>query len=121
MLEQLFEKWRGIDRWPQTEATVVSIEVVSEGGYRQPPPSAKICFLYRDTTNSTQSGELTVDNLTSLYNLQANDTFQIRFNPQKPSKFYCSEAISIFTEFRLVFWLCFAVLLTLIFVIKLFR
>jgi hypothetical protein len=104
MLEEQLEKWRGIDRWPETDATVVSYEIVSEGGYREAPPSAKISFFYHDTSNSLQSGELAVDSLTTLYNLKVNDTFIVRFNPHKPSKYYCSEATSLFTEFRFVFW-----------------
>jgi hypothetical protein len=121
MLREQIEKWRGIDRWPEADATVVGIEIVSEGGYRRPPPSARISFFYHDATEFMQSGELVVDNLTSLYNLQANDTFRIRFNPQRPSKFYCSEAISSFTEFRFVFWLCLGVLFAICFTLMLLR
>jgi hypothetical protein len=121
MLEQQIEKWRGIDRWSEADATVVSYEVVSEGGYEKGPPSAKITFFYHDATNSLQSGELIVDSLTSLYNLQVNDTFKIRFNPQLSSKFYCSEGTSLFTEFRLMFWLCTGALVAVVLGIVLLR
>ena len=120
MLQELIEKWRGIDHWQETNATVVSYEVLSEGGNKEGPPQSKITFFYHDATNSIQSGEMTVDSLTSLYNLNTNDTFQVRFNPQKPSKFYCSEAPSLFTEFRTAFWLCFAILFVIVLTIILF-
>ncbi len=32
MFQELIEKWRGIDRWQETDATVVSYEVLSQGG-----------------------------------------------------------------------------------------
>jgi hypothetical protein len=121
VLEQLIEKWRGIDRWQVTDATVVSYEVISEGGYKKGPPSARITFFYHDGTHSIQSGELVADSLTSLYNLEVKDTFQIRFNPQRPSKFYCSESTSLFTEFRLVFWVCLGVLVAMITLMMLFQ
>lgn len=121
MLEQQVEKWRGIARWPETDATVTSYEVISEGGYKQGPPSARITFFYHDATYSMQSGELVVDSLTSLYNLQVNDTFQIRFDPRRPSKFYSSEATSLFSEFRFAFWLCMGVLFLIVLGVILLR
>jgi hypothetical protein len=98
------QRWRGAANWPEVVATVVTTEVISEGGYRQPPPSVRLTFYYRDTTNSLQSGELTVDSLTSLFNLEVNDTFPIHINPQHPQKFYSSESSSFFKEFRRIFW-----------------
>jgi hypothetical protein len=52
-----------------------------------------------------QSGEVVADSLTSLYELKVNDTFVLRFNPKVPSRFYCSEIDSFYTDFRLAFWL----------------
>jgi hypothetical protein len=111
MLERVIARWRGIGRWPETDATVTSYEVISDGSDKQGPPSARISFFYRDATNSLQSGELVVDSLTSLHNISVNDTFLIRFNPKRPCKFYSTEAGSLFTEFRLLFWLSLALLL----------
>jgi hypothetical protein len=120
MIEDAIAKWRGIARWPQTEATVYSYELLSDGVYDDGPPSARIIFYYQDAMNSRQSGEFIADSLTSLYNLKVNDTFQIQFNPRKPSQFYCSERTSWFTQTRVVFWvgaasfaIVFAVLLLL--------
>lgn len=121
MVEQWIKKWRGIDRWPEADATVVSYDVLTEGRYREEPPTAKVTFFYRDATNSLQSGDFVVDSLTSLYNLQVNDTFQIRYSPGNPSKFYCSEAVTVFTEFRFVFRLCFAIIAVVVLAIILYR
>ncbi len=66
MLEEIVEKLRGIDHWPETEATVTSYEVVAEGGYKQGPPSARLTFHYHDHSGQLQSGEMVVDSLTAL-------------------------------------------------------
>jgi len=121
MLEPLIERWRGIDKWPEADATVVSCEVVSEGGYQQPPPSVRITFFYRDATQAIQGGDLVADSATSLFNLCVNDTFQVRFNPKRPSQFYSSEVHSIHTEFRLAFWGCLGILVPAILLISSLR
>jgi len=78
MLNELFERWRGIDHWPQTEATVVSYELLLK--YTD-PYAARIGFYYHDQTGAIQSGVLTANSRTSLYNLKVNDTFALVFNP----------------------------------------
>ena len=117
----VISKLRGVDKWPEVSATVVSTEVVSEGGYEQPPPSVRLSFYYRDLAGDLQSGEIVADSLTSLYNVQVNDTFTLRYNPKVPSKFYCAEVSSFFTEFRLTFWILvgfFALILSVIMLVK---
>ena len=120
MVDGLIGRWKGTARWPETDATVVSYEVLSDGRYDDGPPTAKVTFFYRDATKSLQSGELTIDSLTSLFNLRANDTFQIRFDPRNPSKFYCAEAGSWFTKFRVLFWIGVALFTMILAVILLF-
>ena len=105
MIENALEKLRGIDRWPETLATVTVYEIVSEGGYEKGPPSARLTFFYRDHDNQLQSGEMIVDSFTSLYNISVGDTFPIQFNPKRASKFYTSEARSLFTSWHLLFLL----------------
>jgi hypothetical protein len=105
MIPRLLAHWYGVDRWPETDATVVSRDEVfraaQEGG---PPASARIAFHYRDFSDSIQSGNLHVDDETSLYTLKRSDTFRIRINPRKPSQYYCREAASFYSEAPFVFW-----------------
>src|SRR5262249_44257470 len=108
VLSTLVRRLRRIDQWPETTATVVSSEVVSEGGYRAPPPSVRLDFYYRDSKGELQSGVVEADSFTSLYDLKENNTFTLRFNPRKPAKYYCSEADSFFTDLRFFFWLLIA-------------
>jgi hypothetical protein len=111
MLQELIQRWRGIDHWPEVDCTVVFNEVVAEEPYEEGPPFNRITFNYRDPSGAIQSGVLVADSLTSLYNLRVNDTFQVRVNPKRPSLFYTGEAKSLFTEVRLVSWVCAGVLL----------
>ena len=97
-------KLRGVDRWPGTTATVVSHEYLSDAEHGDEPVFAKISFYYRDPSGSIQAGELTVDSATSLLRIHVHDDFRIKVNPNRPSSFYCGEASSIHTEFRLLFW-----------------
>jgi hypothetical protein len=98
MLEDVLAKWNGMTRWPQT------VEV-TDGRYDDGPPAARIAFYYRDANQSLQSGELTPDSLSALYNLRVNDTFAIQFNPRNPVEFYLPEIATWFTQFRIFFWI----------------
>jgi hypothetical protein len=89
----LYRKLRGIDRWPETQATVVSI--ADPGGNDNPrngPPIVRISFFYHDAAGSMQGGDLVADSRTSLYNLHKDEQFPIRFNPRRPEEFSCWEA-----------------------------
>jgi hypothetical protein len=114
MLQELIQRWRRIDPWPEVNATVVSREVVSEGGYKKRLPSVRITFYYRDASDLTQSGELVADSFTPLYNLRVNDTFRLRVNQSRPSQFYTVEANSLFNSGLLVYWVCLGVVSVII-------
>jgi hypothetical protein len=114
MLQELIQRWRGIDHWPEVNATVASSEVVSEGGYKKSLPSVRITFYYHDASGAIQSGELVADSFTSLYNLRVNDTFQVRVNPKRQSQFYAAEANSLFDSVLLVYWVCLGVVFVII-------
>ncbi len=121
MLEERLAKWRGIDHWIEADATVTSYEIVSEGGYRQGPPRARITFYYHDQQAALQSGKLIADSFTSLYNLSVSDTFQLCFNPSRPEQFYSAEATSWFTEYRLFFWVGLALFCVVFAAITIFK
>jgi hypothetical protein len=88
MLIELWERLRGIDQWTETTATVSSVN-----RYSAPKSGdlAGITFTYKDGQGEYQSGSYTVDSLTSLYNIERDDTFSIRYNPAKPSEYFSSE------------------------------
>ena len=57
--------------------------------------------------------------LTSLYNLRVNDKFQVQVNPKRPSRFYTTEAKSLFTEVSLISSVYAGVLLVIVLFIAL--
>jgi hypothetical protein len=121
MLEDILAKWNGMNQWPRTVATVTSYEEVTDGKYDDGPPAARIAFYYRDASQSLQSGELTPDSLSTLYNLRVNDTFAIQFNPRDPTQFYSSEIATWFTRTRIFFWIgaaSFAIIVTVIVLLR---
>ena len=100
MFTDLLYKWRGINKWPETTATVSSTEIVSEGG--RSGRTMNIFFSYQTADNSIESGKLFVDDYSSIYGLAENDTFPLQYNPHKPSHFYSKEAKSLSSDIRLV-------------------
>jgi hypothetical protein len=89
MIEELIARLRGADKWPETEATVTSVDRVPPQG--KSPGSATVSFYYRPPGAETQSGEFTVDPESSLYNVDEKDTFPVHFNPAHPEKYFSSE------------------------------
>jgi Protein of unknown function (DUF3592) len=99
MLPELIARLRGVDKWPTVQATVTQSELVST------PRSGdwnNISFFYRPAGSEIQSGTLAGDSLTSVYSLQKNDTFEIQYDPNDPSHFYCKDVQSRIRTFGTV-------------------
>jgi hypothetical protein len=93
----MFNKLRGVDDWPSTEATVTSTEVVSTGG--RSGRTMNIYFDYK-AQSSSEKGKFFVDDNSSLYGLAQGEQFLIQFNPKRPSSYYSSEAKSLSQTIR---------------------
>jgi hypothetical protein len=89
MLEEVWSRIRGADKWPETMATVSSIDRIPAQG--RTPERASLTFFYSPGSGGTQSGEFTVDSISALYNVEEKDTFPIRFNPKHPEQYFSSE------------------------------
>lgn len=98
LIERLY-KWRGIDKWPTVAATVTSTEIVSEGG--RSGRTMNIFFSYSTPDGSIESGKFFVDDNSSLYGLANADTFDVQFDPRKPSHYYSLESKSLSSDIRL--------------------
>jgi hypothetical protein len=108
VIEELLAKLRGVDKWPETQATVVSVDrVVAEGRYAA---RATVTFSYRPAGGEIQSGTFFVGDQSSLYNLDETDTFPVRYNPARPESFYSS-------EYTIPFWWKFYGILICVFVL----
>jgi len=117
MLVKIWERLRGIDKWPQTTATVTEItyDSLPRGGHM-----ANVAFRYRDPNGEDQYWTYTVDSMTSLYNIQPNDTFSVWFNPKRPEQNFSDEIESTANR-TLVIILFAAVMIALIVFVWIFR
>jgi hypothetical protein len=99
MLRELWPKVRGMDKWPEVQATVRQIEryempVMAGMPYYRPPRSlADLTFAYVDPGGDHQYGSITVGEESSLYDSQENDTFTIRVNPKYGDQYFSPEAV----------------------------
>jgi hypothetical protein len=91
-LSDAIYKWRGIGQWPETEATVSNVswtrdpEIRGEGMYW-------IYFSY-SAGGKMQTGTLKINGHESAAPYQQADTFILRFNPKRPSKYYYENVLS---------------------------
>ena len=105
MISKFLTRWYGAGRWPETDATVVSRDEAFHHEYDDgPSASARITFYYRDLSGAIQSGHYHVDDASALYRLKKNEVFRISFNSRQPSKYYCRDAATFYSELPFVFW-----------------
>jgi hypothetical protein len=97
MMNSMFYKLRGIDKWPSATATVASAEIVGTGG--RAGRTMNIYFEY-SAPSSRETGKLFVDENSSLYGLTPGEQFSVQFNPNSPSTYYCSAAESLSRTIR---------------------
>jgi hypothetical protein len=93
----LLYKLRGIETWPEAEATVTSTEEVSSGG--RSGRTMNVFFSYR-TPQGLCDGRLFVDDNSSIYGLDRGETFVIQVNPRNPNQIYCAESKSLSQTIR---------------------
>jgi hypothetical protein len=98
MLHEMLYRIRGVDKWPHATATVISTKMFT--GYRG--SSNTILFSYAPGNGDVQKGKIVADDKSTLYEINTSDTFQLQYNPNRPSRFYCEEAKSISTDLRIV-------------------
>jgi len=98
MFTEILYKIRGIDKWPHATASVTSTKIFT--GYRG--SSNTILFSYVLPDGNIQTGKIVADDNSSLYGINPSETFQLQYEPDRPSHFYCEDAKSVFTDIRIV-------------------
>jgi hypothetical protein len=97
MLREFWARIRGArKKWPETQATVRSIEhyeMPSGGRYQFPRKLADVTFAYTDREQQHQYGSITVNGSSELYDAKEDDFFLIRVDPDQGDKYFSSEAI----------------------------
>jgi hypothetical protein len=89
MLSEMLYKLRGIDKWPTTEATVISTKV----GYGAHGSWNTILFTYVPSQGSSQQGKLSASDQSTLFGVTVTDTFDVQYDPRNPKRIYCEEAV----------------------------
>jgi len=84
-LSNAIYRWRGIDKWPEAEATVFSCEWVLGGRYN--PGHYVVTYSYW-ANGEIQEGSYSEDGSETQSPYQKGDTFSIRWNPRNPAKSY---------------------------------
>ena len=97
MLKELLAKMRGTKNWPEVQATVRIVSQFEEPPHRRyeylPRRMAEVTFAYTDPNGEQQYGSITVEDSSSLYDAQENDTFTVRVDPEHPDRCYSPEAV----------------------------
>jgi len=96
-------RFRGIDEWPEAEATATALVFVPgvDGGEGKSPDGKRIEFSYRDAGGRTFTGEALAYEDTDLFYIEANDQFRVKFNPNKPQRYFVPGAHSSSNSFIL--------------------
>ena len=97
MLIELWEKFRGYEKWTETEAAVISSvpkpSGILEGGKTGKNPSATqwnaaIRIGWKDVAGESYSEQFEVGEDSPLYQLCEGNTLSVRVNPRRPTEFY---------------------------------
>jgi hypothetical protein len=90
MLLDWWVRLRGIDEWPDAEATVVSMEFVPgiDGADGKSPDAKKIEFTYRDGSGWIRKGTALAQENTDLFFSNTGESFRVRYNPKKPDRYF---------------------------------
>ncbi len=91
MLIEFWERLRGYDKWPETEATIISGDKVRRAlGVRDPKlkhVSADL-LMWRDQYARKQHGPFVTYDTSPLYQLLEGETILIRYDPAMPGRYY---------------------------------
>jgi len=93
MLIELWEHWRGYDKWVETEATVESSERES---YPTRYGEGILCddvLLWTDRNGDRHRAGFTIEGDSSLSQLDKDSTITIRYNPGDPEQYYLRELL----------------------------
>jgi hypothetical protein len=117
MVEELWRKLRGVDRWPQTEAEVTA---VSRFEGRRNRKIAVVRFRYKDQAGCSHGGQVRVNDYSSLYHISIGDKTTVRYRPNHPDRYWSDErGVSVETPLLLIWAVAFIAMLS--YVLTVFR
>jgi hypothetical protein len=94
MLIELWEKMRGFDQWPATEATIQSSKVKWYRGSGQDEIDlSRNLIAWRDAAGQIHRAKYRVHEGSPLFQLYAGKVFVIRYDPLSPNRFYSRDLL----------------------------
>ncbi len=94
MLIEIWERWRGYDKWVQTEAKIESSEIHETDVKNQYGQTivknydAGDLITWLDARGEKHRSKFSVGEESPLYQLVDGQTFTIRYDPERPERFY---------------------------------
>ena len=92
----LLYRLRGIQSWPETQASVIRIDELSRGG--RGGDWNRVAFTYKPKAADVHAGDLKVNSYSSLFNIAVGDTFPLQYDPRRPDRFYSEESQTLFSR-----------------------
>jgi uncharacterized protein DUF3592 len=90
MLIEIWERLRGYDKWIQTEAKIVtSEEIRSKLGEKYRRRDGSNLLFWQDQQGEPQYGAFVTFDTSPLYQTLEGEGVSIRYNPARPSRYYC--------------------------------
>ena len=93
MLIEWWERFRGYDKWVETEATVETTRVKTEHGRYGDHETSRDVLRFIDQQGETQRLSFTVPGDSSLFQLVDGSKVNIRYNPSNPDEYYLRELL----------------------------
>jgi hypothetical protein len=96
MLIELWEKFRGYDKWIQAKATIRSAQVnrtahSDRRGRNYYTYASHDLLVWTDALGQQRTAEFKVDDESALYQLTGGESLVIRYNAISTDQFYCRE------------------------------
>jgi len=84
MLIEIWERLRGYDKWTQTEATILSSDLVGQA-------LSKNVIEWNDVSGKSHTAKYSVHSSSRLYQLYDGQTVIVRYNQANPDRYYFRE------------------------------
>ena len=91
MLIEFWERLRGYDKWPETEATIISGQKVRRALRLRDPKLNRVSadmLVWKDQYARKQYGAFVTYDTSALYQLLEGESILIRYDPSRPNRYY---------------------------------
>ncbi len=100
-VSDLLYRWRGIAEWHEVEAFVTAVTWTPDADLGEPNGHYDVQFFY-GTLSDTQSGAVGINGLVGAPPYRVGESFYLRYDPKRPSRYYNANAPSALARTSLV-------------------